>query len=114
MAWLFAQKKEEAKKVDPEQALAGISKQLDNLSKKQMVYERRSKDLRQEAVNYKKTKNIRAAVLALKKHKLVEQELNKMDGMRMMLEQEKLALECTAHSDQFSLFNGQGLVQHPD
>jgi hypothetical protein len=32
-------------------------------------------------------------VLALKKKKMIEQELNKIDGMKMILEQQKLSLE---------------------
>ena len=95
MSWLFGKKKEEKKKADPEMAMKAINTQIDNISKRQMVLDKKSKDLTQEALKSKKSKNTRAAVLALKKRKLVDQEMNKIDGMKMLMEQQKLELEGT-------------------
>lgn len=93
MSWLFGKKKEEKKKPDPEAAMKAISMQIENISKRQMVLEKKGNDLKVEAIKQKKNKNTRGAVLALKKRKLVEQEMNKIDGMKMLMEQQKLQLE---------------------
>ncbi len=71
-----------------------IVNQLDNMEKRGQVLEKKAKDLQQEALKQKKAKNTRAAVLALKKKKLIEQESNKINGMRILLEQQKLQLDC--------------------
>lgn len=94
MAWLFGSKKEEKKAApNPEEAMKSLSQQIDNIDKRQKVLDVKSKKLIQEALSYKKAKNNKAAVLALKKKKLVEQEMNKIDGMKMLMEQQKLQLE---------------------
>lgn len=96
MSWLFGKKKEEKKKADPEKAMQAISMNIENITKRQQVLEVKSKGLAQEALKQKKAKNNRGAILALKKRKLVEQEMNKIDGMKMLLEQQKLQLEGAA------------------
>ena len=54
------------------------------------------KNLKIEALKHKKENNTKAALFALRKKKLYEQELTKIDGMKFMLEQQKLALEQAA------------------
>eukprot|EP01022_Parablepharisma_sp_SALTPOND_P004858 TRINITY_DN121133_c0_g1_i1.p4 TRINITY_DN121133_c0_g1~~TRINITY_DN121133_c0_g1_i1.p4 ORF type:complete len:195 (-),score=51.12 TRINITY_DN121133_c0_g1_i1:2564-3148(-) len=96
MSWLFGKKKEEKKKPNPEEAMRAINSQIDNIGKREQVLEIKAKNLTQEALKNKKAKNNRAAILALKKKKLAEQELNKIGGMKMLLEQQKLQLEGSA------------------
>ncbi len=93
MSWLFGKKKEEKKKPNPEEAMKAINAQIENIGKREKVLEIKSKSLVDEALKNKKAKNTRAAILALKKKKLVEQEINKIGGMKMLLEQQKLQLE---------------------
>ena len=102
MSWLFGRKnkesKDQKKTVNPEQALQNIATQIDNISKRQQLLEVKAKKLTQEALAYKKAKNTKAAVLSLKKKKLLDQELNKIDGMKMLLEQQKVQLEGNRHN----------------
>ncbi len=109
MSWLFGKKKEEKKKADPEKAMQMITMNIDNISKRQQVLEIKSKGLVQEALKQKKSKNNRGAILALKKKKLVDQEMNKIDGMKMLLEQQKLQLEgASFDGDIFVALKGAG------
>lgn len=98
MSWLFGKKKEEKKKPNSEEAMKAINMQIDNIGKREQVLDVRSKQLVQEALKQKKSKNSRAAILALKKKKLVEQEMHKIGGMKMLLEQQKLQLEGMIHA----------------
>ena len=93
--WLFGGgKKEEKKKVvNPEEAINKIGTQLSDLDKRQKVLEVKSTTLTQEALKQKKAKNNRAAILSLKKKKMNDSEMNKIDGMKLLLEQQKHQLE---------------------
>lgn len=97
MAWLFGKKSTEEKKqkVDPEHVLAGISNQIVNMDLRHQLLEKRVKALTTEALKMKQAKNTRAAILALKKKKLVDQEMIKIEGMKMLMEQQKMQLEGT-------------------
>ncbi len=97
MSWLFGggKKKEVKKAINTEQLLQNIGQQIDTISKRQKLLENKTASLTQEALKLKKAKNIKGAVLALKKKKLLEQELNKIDGMKMLLEQQRMQLEGT-------------------
>lgn len=93
MSWLFGKKKEEKKVINQEEAARNLSNQIENIDKRQKVLEMKSKKLIQEALQLKKAKNTKAALLAMKKKKLVDQEMNKIDGMKMLMEQQKYQLE---------------------
>ena len=93
--WLFGGgKKEEKKKaINPEEAISKIGTQLSDLDKRSKVLEVKSTVLTQEALKQKKAKNNRAAILSLKKKKMNDTEMNKIDGMKLLLEQQKHQLE---------------------
>jgi hypothetical protein len=94
--WLFGGKKEVKKEAPkPEETINKISTQLSDLEKYQKVLEVKSSTLTKEALKHKKAKNNRAAILALKKKKMNDQEMNKIDGMKLLLEQQKHQLEGT-------------------
>ena len=95
MSWLFGggKKKEVKKAPSSEEAMKSINMQIDHTEKRQMVLENKKTTLVQEALKCKKAKNNRGAIMALKKKKLIEQEMNKIDGMKVLLEQQKLQLE---------------------
>ena len=96
MSWLFGKKKEEKKTIDPGKAMEAINMQIENIGKREQVLELKSKNLAVEALKNKKAKNTRAAVLCLKKRKLVDQEMNKIGGMKMLMEQQKAQLESAS------------------
>jgi len=94
MSWLFGKKKEAPKpKVDPVAAKAGIDKQLEYIGLRENQLQKRQENLLKEALDYKKKKNKQAAVLSLKKKKMIEQEINKLGGMKMLLMQQQMELE---------------------
>jgi len=93
---LFGSNKAEKKQVqasDPTASITKINEQINNIDKKEQVLNVKIKGLLQDALNHKKTNNTKAALFDLRKKKLYEQELVKIDGMKFMLEQQKLALE---------------------
>ena len=111
MSWLFGggKKKEEKKKANPEDAMKAINSQIDNIGKREQVLEVKTQQLVKEALQKKKAKDNRGAILALKKKKLVEQEINKISGMKMLMEQQKLQLEGAAFDgDIFSTLKTAG------
>ena len=95
MSWLFGSKPAQQKKAAPnvDQLLQSIGMQIDNISKRQKLLEAKAASLTQEALKLKKGKNVKGAILALKKKKLIDQELNKIDGMKMLMEQQRLQFE---------------------
>ena len=78
---------------DPAHAITRISNQIDLIEKKEKVIELKMKELVQEAVNFKKANQNKKALQSLRKKKLYEQQLNKIDGMKYMLEQQKATME---------------------
>ena len=96
MSWLFSKK---AKKVaaTPKNALECIDKQLNNINNREKVLDKKMHDLIQDAVKFKKEKKNREAILALKKKKMLEGEFNKIAGMRLMLEQQKVQVDAAGN-----------------
>ena len=91
--------KKEAKKTnaaDPIATLQKLNSQVACIEKKEQVLQIKLKDLVKEALTNKKANNQKGAIFALRKKKLYEQELGKLDGMKFMLEQQKMALESSS------------------
>ena len=55
-----------------------------------MVLEAQSVDLKQTAIAKKKAGDLRGALLAMKQHKMKKDELVKLDGQLLILEQSKM------------------------
>eukprot|EP00826_Nyctotherus_ovalis_P038315 TRINITY_DN3583_c0_g1_i9.p1 TRINITY_DN3583_c0_g1~~TRINITY_DN3583_c0_g1_i9.p1 ORF type:complete len:171 (-),score=74.48 TRINITY_DN3583_c0_g1_i9:169-681(-) len=65
----------------------------------------------QEAIELNKRKHKRRAILALKKKKMFEGEFNKISGMRLMLEQQKIQLEASvSEGDIFNALKAGNVV----
>ena len=79
---LFGQKdrKPEAQQIDPQGTLDKLNTQCEAVKKRINVLEIRTKDLKVEAVAKRKAKDERGALMALKKMKMFEKELSKLDG----------------------------------
>ena len=94
---LFGQKdaKPVVEKKDPQETIDKLNTQCESIKKRINVLENRTKDLKQEALAKRKAKDERGALMALKKMKMFEKELQKLDGQSIMLEQQKMMIEST-------------------
>lgn len=61
-------------------------------------YEKQADSLIAQAKEAMKAKDKKKATLLLKKKKMIEKEISKLEGMQMMLEQQKLQLESTQNN----------------
>lgn len=61
-------------------------------------YEKQSDDILAKAKEALQAKDKKKAALLLKKKKMIEKEISKLEGMQMMLEQQKLQLESTQNN----------------
>lgn len=100
MRALFGSKKETkpaaAPKVDTAQVMQNLTDQVDRLEKRIHVLEVAITDKKKEALDRKKRGDTRGAVTALKTSKMKEAEIAKLEGMKIMIEQNKLTIESTA------------------
>ena len=95
MSWLFGKKKEVKKQASPQDAIGNINGQIENIEAREKLLEKKMDLLTKEALQHKKAKNNRAAILSLKKKKMMEGEFNKISGMKLMLEQQKVQIEAS-------------------
>eukprot|EP00826_Nyctotherus_ovalis_P036303 TRINITY_DN3206_c0_g1_i6.p2 TRINITY_DN3206_c0_g1~~TRINITY_DN3206_c0_g1_i6.p2 ORF type:complete len:214 (+),score=89.77 TRINITY_DN3206_c0_g1_i6:154-795(+) len=96
MSWLFGKKKEVKKQQpNPQDAIKNINEQIESIDAREKLLEKKMANLTQEALQLNKAKNKRGAILALKKKKMFEGEYNKISGMKLMLEQQKVQIEAT-------------------
>ena len=82
-----------APKIDPQETIAALNKQCDVINKRVKVLEAKSDDLKQTAIAKKKAGDIRGATLAMKQYKMNTNELAKLDGQQIILEQSKMQIE---------------------
>ena len=80
---------------DPQETINALNTQCENVKKRINVLENRTTALKQEALAKRKAKDERGALMALKKMKMFEKELQKLDGQCIMLEQQKMMIEST-------------------
>ena len=83
----------QAPKIDPQETIAALNKQCDVITKRIKVLETKSEDLKQTAIAKKKAGDIRGATLAMKQYKMNTNELAKLDGQQIILEQSKMQIE---------------------
>ena len=83
----------QAPKIDPQETIAALNKQCDVITKRIKVLETKSDDLKQTAIAKKKAGDIRGATLAMKQYKMNTNELAKLDGQQIILEQSKMQIE---------------------
>jgi len=97
MSWLFGKKKKDKKKEAPKADINATKKKLDdqvnfvemNINK----YEKQISDIKAKAKVALKNKDKKKAIMLMKKKKMFEAEISKLDGMRLMMEQQKLNME---------------------
>eukprot|EP00826_Nyctotherus_ovalis_P011445 TRINITY_DN12983_c0_g7_i1.p2 TRINITY_DN12983_c0_g7~~TRINITY_DN12983_c0_g7_i1.p2 ORF type:complete len:214 (-),score=100.01 TRINITY_DN12983_c0_g7_i1:4-645(-) len=96
MSWLFGKKKEAKKQQpNPQEAIKNINEQIESIDAREKLLEKKMTTLTHEALQLNKAKNKRGAILALKKKKMFEGEFNKISGMKLMLEQQKVQIEAS-------------------
>mmetsp|Transcript_8549 Transcript_8549/g.9696 ORF Transcript_8549/g.9696 Transcript_8549/m.9696 type:complete len:160 (+) Transcript_8549:14-493(+) len=97
MSWLFGKKKKDKKKEAPKTDINSTKKKLDdqvkfvelNINK----YDKQITDIKSKAKIALKNKDKKKAIMLMKKKKMFEAEISKLDGMRLMMEQQKLNME---------------------
>ena len=94
MSRLFGKKKEQ--KLNPEQvqkSLEVLRKTVDDISKRSQVLQNKAQNEMKDALQRKKQGDKSGALIALKRKKLYESEIGKLEGARMNLEQQLFAVE---------------------
>ena len=82
--------------VDPTVTIDRLEAQCETINKRIVVMENKIKDAKASAIQKKKAGDTRGALMALKQSKMYEQELTKLDGQQVMLEQQKMTIQSTA------------------
>ena len=79
---------------DPSLVLDKLENQCTMIQKRCKVSENKIKEAKVEALSKKKNGDQRGAVLSLKRMKMLEGELTKLDGQQIMLEQQKMTIQA--------------------
>ena len=85
---------------DPMETIGKLEAQIENIDKRGKILENKIKALKNEALTKKRNKDNRGAVHALKQSKMQEKEMGKLDGMKILLEQQKMAIESSSFDNQ--------------
>ena len=97
MSWLFGKKKkkkeEDKPKKDVNAVKENLDKQIEFTSMNINKYEKQIDDVKNQAKAALKKKDKKKAIMLMKKKKMFEAEISKLDGMRLMMEQQKLNME---------------------
>ena len=96
MSWLFGKKKKakpEAPKRDVNAVKEGLDKQIDFTGMGINKYEKQIDEIKTNAKIALKKGDKKRAIMLMKKKKMYEAEISKLDGMRLMMEQQKLNME---------------------
>mmetsp|Transcript_44701 Transcript_44701/g.43309 ORF Transcript_44701/g.43309 Transcript_44701/m.43309 type:complete len:89 (+) Transcript_44701:85-351(+) len=72
-----------------------LQEQMDNIDTRSKVVENQVQELKHEAIKKKKSKDTRGALHCMKTVKMKEKELTKLDGMRTLVEQQRIMIECS-------------------
>ena len=94
--WIFGKKKEakkEDKPVDIQQTQKNIDDQIWMSTLNITKYEKLCENLTAQAKEALRAKNKKQATLLMKKKKMYEKEIAKLEGMQMFMEQQKLTME---------------------
>eukprot|EP00345_Euplotes_harpa_P004555 CAMPEP_0168333386 /NCGR_PEP_ID=MMETSP0213-20121227/9581_1 /TAXON_ID=151035 /ORGANISM="Euplotes harpa, Strain FSP1.4" /LENGTH=158 /DNA_ID=CAMNT_0008337709 /DNA_START=27 /DNA_END=503 /DNA_ORIENTATION=+ len=96
MSWLFGKKKkkaEEKPQVDVSKVKENLDKQIEFTGMNINKYEKQIDDCKSKAKEALQKKDKKKAIMLMKKKKMYEAEIMKLDGMRLMMEQQKLNME---------------------
>eukprot|EP00826_Nyctotherus_ovalis_P046220 TRINITY_DN519_c0_g1_i8.p1 TRINITY_DN519_c0_g1~~TRINITY_DN519_c0_g1_i8.p1 ORF type:complete len:221 (-),score=79.72 TRINITY_DN519_c0_g1_i8:270-848(-) len=101
MAWLFKNKDKNApKKIDVEANIKSIQGKLDLIKERQKVLNMRITKLGQDAVENKRMGRVHDAILAAKKRMILKKELDKKNGMEIMLTQVLFEIESSQNEQE--------------
>ena len=89
------EKKPAAPQVDAQETIAKLNAQCENVQKRITVVENKMADMKREALEKRKKKDDRGALICLQKMKMYEKEVKKLDGQSIMLENQKMMIEST-------------------
>lgn len=94
---MFGRKKAEAAKrgPDPSQTILQLRQTVDTLEKRQVHLDKKIEQQNTEARAKMAKKDKRGALYALKRKKMYEKEIEKINGARLTLEQQMIAIEGT-------------------
>merc|ERR1711865_99023 len=86
-------KKDQKKEFDPFEVKQKLDEKCQDIELRIQKMEQDQEALKKEAIEKKKANQSRIAVVKLKKSKLCEKEIAKLEGQLMMLEQQKMLIE---------------------
>ena len=89
------EKKPAAPQVDAQETISKLNAQCENVQKRINVVENKMADMKKEALEKRKKKDDRGALICLQKMKMYEKEVKKLDGQSIMLENQKMMIEST-------------------
>jgi len=78
---------------NPHQAIQRLREQIDVIERKEQYVHTKINNLKLEAKNHLKNKNRKAALLSLKKSKLYEQNVASLEGTKLTMEYQIIAIE---------------------
>jgi len=84
-----------APQIDAQETIAKLNAQCENVQKRINVVENKMADMKKEALEKRKKKDDRGALICLQKMKMYEKEVKKLDGQSIMLENQKMMIEST-------------------
>lgn len=97
MSWLFGKKKKTKKKEVPKTDINETKKKLDDqvrfVEMNTNKYDKQIAEIKVKAKQAMKAGDKKKAIMLMKKKKMFEAEISKLDGMRLMMEQQKLNME---------------------
>ena len=99
--WLFGKKKEKVPEKAPIDITETSQKLSDQIRMNDLNINKQEKiitDLHSQAKTKLKAKDKRGAAMCMKKKKMYEAEISKMEGMNMMLEKQKMAMESNMNN----------------
>ena len=88
-------KKPAAPQIDAQETITKLNAQCENVQKRINVVENKMADMKREALEKRKKKDDRGALICLQKMKMYEKEVKKLDGQSIMLENQKMMIEST-------------------
>ncbi|CAI2377624.1 unnamed protein product [Moneuplotes crassus] len=118
MSWLFGGKKKKTKKAPQKIDIYSTKKKIDDQVKftemKITKHEKLIEDLKQDAKAALKKKDRKKAIMLMKKKKLYEAEISKLEGMRMMMEQQQMNMDREINNKNVfeCMIEGNKAVEH--
>ena len=101
MSWLFGKKKKKKEAPPPpnvNETKEKLDKQIEFIDMSKKKYEKQIDDVKEQAKAALKKKDQKKAKLMIQRKKMYEAEISKLDGMQLMMEQQKISMESTMNN----------------